>query len=231
MTSRPAGPGPTPARGWWLLDALQPAERDAVLGATVRRRFERRATIFAEGEVGDTLHMLAGGRVAVRAGTPDGDTVTYAVLGPGDAFGELSLLGRDTHRTATVVALEDAETLVLGRAQFEAVRARHPGVDRMLVDILAARVRRLSVHLVEALHVPVDKRVVRRLLVLAREYGGDPRQPASLPFTQAELAELAGATRPTVNKVLRVLESEGAVVLARGRIEVHDREALRRAAR
>lgn len=214
-----------------LLLPLAPAERSAVLAAAVRRRFDRRDTIFTEGDVGDSLHLLASGRVAVRAGTPDGDTVTYAVIGAGEAFGELSLLARDSRRTATVVALEPVETLVLGRAQFEAIRARHPGVDRMLVEILAQRVRRLSAHLVEALHVPVDKRVVRRLLVLCQQYAGEAGRPVSLPFTQTELAELAGATRPTVNRVLRALEEERAVVLARGRIDVLDREALRRAAR
>lgn len=216
---------------WRLLGALRPDERAAVLAATARRRFDRRETLFTEGDVGDSLHLLATGRAAVRAGTADGDAVTYAVVGPGDAVGELSLLTPDARRTATVVALEPVETLVLTRRQFEAVRARHPGVDRMLVDILAVRVRRLSAHLVEALHVPVDKRVVRRLLALCRQYGDGLDAPVSLPLTQTELAELAGATRPTVNKVLRALQDGGAVALTRGRIEVLDREALRRAAR
>jgi CRP-like cAMP-binding protein len=126
-----------------------------------------------------------------------------------------------------VVALEDTETLALRREQFERLRVQHPGIDRMLVEILAARVRRLSAHLIEALYVPVDKRVVRRLLVLCRQYG-DGGAKVSVPLTQSELAEMAGATRPTVNKVLRTLEDAHVIVLSRGSVQVLDRAALRR---
>jgi CRP/FNR family cyclic AMP-dependent transcriptional regulator len=210
---------------WVLLRALTGAEQDALLAAAIRRRYRRAEVLFHEGDLGDSVHLLATGRVAVRTTTPDGDSVTYAVAGPGEAFGELALLSSDHRRTATVVALEDSETLVLRREQFERIRARHPGVDRMLVEILAARVRRLSAHLVEALYVPVDKRVVRRLLVLCRQYGNGSA-PVSLPLTQSELAEMAGATRPTVNKVLRTLEDAEVIALARGSVQVLDRGAL-----
>jgi CRP-like cAMP-binding protein len=220
----------SPAPEWRLLEPLRPTERAAVLAATTRRRFGRGDTIFFEGDPGESVHLLATGRVAIRAATPGGDTVTYAVAGPGDAFGEMALLGRDNRRTATVLALEPVETFVLLHEQFEAIRDRHPGVDRMLVEILAQRVRRLSAHLLEALHSPVEQRVVRRLLTLCWQYGGDAVGAVSLPLTQTDLAELAGATRPTVNRVLRALEADGAIALARGRIDVRDRAALRRAA-
>jgi CRP-like cAMP-binding protein len=213
---------------WVLLRSLREPERHALLAATVRRRFRRGEIVFHEADPGDSLHLLAAGRVAVRAITPEGDAVTYAVVGPGEAFGELALLSRDHRRTATIQALEPVETLALRREHFEMIRARHPGVDRMLVEILAQRVRRLSAHLIEALYVPVDKRVVRRILVLCRQYGEAGVPDCSLPLTQSEIAEMAGATRPTINKVLRNLESDGVIELARGRVRVLDRDALRR---
>jgi CRP-like cAMP-binding protein len=212
---------------WVLLRPLPASDQQAVLGAATRRRFGRGEILFHEGEAGDSVHLLASGRVAIRANTPEGNSVTYAVSGPGEAFGELGLLSADHRRTATVVALEDVETMMLRREQFELLRTRHPAVERMLVEILAARVRRLSAHLVEALYVPVDKRVVRRLLVLCRQYGDGPGQ-VCLPLTQTELAEMAGATRPTVNKVLRTLEDAKVIVLSRGSVEVLDRAGLRR---
>jgi CRP/FNR family cyclic AMP-dependent transcriptional regulator len=212
---------------WLLLRPLTESDQRAVLGAATRRRFSKGEILFHEGATGDSVHLLASGRVAIRANTPEGNSVTYAVAGAGEAFGELGLLSADHRRTATVVALEDVETMVLRREQFELLRTRHPGVERMLVEILAARVRRLSAHLVEALFVTVDKRVVRRLLVLCRLYGDGPGQ-VSIPLTQSELAEMAGATRPTVNTVLRMLEDEKVIVLARGSVQVLDPVALRR---
>lgn len=213
---------------WLLLRSLRGSEQQAVIAVTTQRRYRRGEVLFHEGDIGDSVHLLAAGRVAVRTDTPDGDTVTYAVAGPGEAFGELALLSMDHRRTATVVALEPVESMILRREQFEYVRSRHPGVDRMLVEILAQRVRRLSAHLVEALYVPVDKRVVRRLLVLCRQYGDQGSQHVSVPLTQSELAEMAGATRPTVNKVLRTLEEAAVISLARGCVQVLDRAALRR---
>ena len=157
------------------------------------------------------------------------------MFGVGESFGELALLAADERRTATIVALEAVETLTLRREAFQVLRERHPALDRGLVELLARRVRRLSAHLTEALYVPVEARVVRRLLALCREYGGADSgpggRPVRVPLTQTELAELAGATRPTVNRVLRSLQDEGVLTLARGRIEVQDRAALRRHAR
>ena len=68
--------------------------------------------------------------------------------------------------------------------------------------------------------------LVRRLLVLCRQYGDGGTQ-VLLPLTQSELAEMAGATRPTVNKVLRTLEAARVLALRRGSVHVLDRAARR----
>lgn len=218
---------------WGLLAGLPETERREVLGSTRRRRFARGEVVFHEDDPADTLHFVSEGRLAARRSTASGDTVTFAVLGPGDAFGELAMLSPGVRRTSTVVALEPAVTLSLGFGEFERLRSSHPAVERLLVDLLAERVRRLSDHLLEALHVPADERVVRRLSALCERYGpADVARPALVPLTQSEIGELAGAARPTTNRVLRGLAEEGVVVLHRGSVEVRDRRALaRRAAR
>lgn len=58
----------------------------------------------------DTVHLIVSGRFAVRVRTPVGDTAILTVLGPGELFGEVALLGPEQRRTATVEALEAAET-------------------------------------------------------------------------------------------------------------------------
>ena len=70
---------------------------------------------------------------------------------------------------------------------------------RPISRILAERVERLTAQLGEALHVAVDERVARRLVRVAGIYGG-VRSGIEVPLTQQDLAELAGATRPTVNQ-------------------------------
>ena len=210
-----------------MLKDLAEEDRRRILSAGRRRCYERGEVLFHEGEAGTTLHMLTRGHVAVRASTLSGDVVTLSVLGPGDVFGELALVRPRHERTATVVALEAVETAALDQQAFDRLRHEHPSVDHFLVTLLARRVARLSAHLVEALHVPAEQRVLRRLLALVALYQDGPL-PVSVPLTQDDLASLAGTSRPTANKVLRQMEELGALQLGRGRVKVLDMTPLRR---
>ena len=211
---------------WQILSSLDEASRRRVLGHSRRRRFRRREVIFHEGDPGDSLHLLASGHVAVRVSTPLGDVATLRVLGPGDFFGELAIIS-EAPRNASVVALEAAETLSLYRSDIEELRRDHRDVDRLLLAAAAAEIRRLSSQLLDALYVPVPKRLARRLVELASLYE-EASAPIVLPLTQEDLAELAGTSRPTVNKVLQNLEEAGALTVSRGRVTVLDSAVLER---
>lgn len=211
-----------------LLRDLDPAARRGLLAGARRRRFGRDEVVFHAGDPADSLHLLVAGRVAVRVETPQGDVATLTVLAPGATFGELALV-RGGRRTATVVATEPAETLSLHVDTFERLRREHPAVDRVLIALLASYVQRQDRHLLEALYVPADRRVLRRLVTLAAAYAtGQP--PVDVPVTQDVLASMAGTTRPTANQALRALAAEGVITLGRGRIKVLDVDALRRRA-
>ena len=209
-----------------LLAGLAEDDRRAVLSTAIRRRFKRNEVVFHEGDPGDTFHHIASGRVAIRVGTPAGDVATVAVLGPGDGFGEGAFLDPDSRRTGSAVALEATETLSITKTQFDDVRSRHATVDDLLIQHLATQVRRLTTQVTEALFVPADKRVLRRLLHLDALYAGAP-----IPLTQEDLATLAGTTRPTANRTLQQAVEAGLVAVARGRIEVLDRDGLGRRSR
>jgi len=216
---------------WELLDGLAEAEVQALLSIARRRKFARGEVVFHEHDPADTLHLVDKGRFAVRVSTPLGDTAILSILGPGDMFGELSLLGdAQTRRSATVAALEPGETRSVHRLDFERLRGAHPETAAVLISILSGEVRRLSRHLLEALYVPADKRVLRRLLELAELYD-DGGGPAVVPLTQEDLAGLAGTSRATVNRVLREEATRGTVRLGRGRTTVLDRDGLARRGR
>jgi CRP-like cAMP-binding protein len=215
---------------WPLLDVLTEEQSREVLRIARRRKFAKGQAIFHEGDPGETLHLVDKGKVAVRIITPLGETATLRILAPGDFFGEIALISPGP-RMASVEALEATETLGLHRTDFEDLRQRHPGVDRVLLEAALSEVKRLSVALVDALYVPVPKRLARRLLELATMYGGAGGTPPTITLTQDDLAGLCGTTRPTVNQTLMQLQDEGVVSLARGRITVLDQARLQRAAR
>jgi CRP-like cAMP-binding protein len=214
---------------WPVLASVPADDRDRLVARLRRLAYRRDEVIFHQGDPADTLHLIAAGHVTVRVTLPGGEFVIVAIFGPGDAFGELALVGGPRPRGATVIALEPCETLSLGRDQFERLRASYPGVNRFLVELLSTRVERLNGYLLEALYVPAERRVLRRLLDLCQLYAGD-EQHIVIPVTQEMLASLAGTTRPTANQVLGRLAASQVVEVRRGQIIVLNRRELRRRA-
>jgi CRP-like cAMP-binding protein len=209
-----------------ILAGLAEADRRAVLAACSRHRYRRGEVVFHEHDIGDTFHHIASGRVTVRVANDRRDLAPTAVLGRGEGFGEQALLESGQRRTASVVALETTETLVLSREQFEDLRARHPTVEDLLIEHLARQVRRLTDLHLDALFVPAEQRVLKRLLELDEIY-----DRGEISVTQEDLASMAGTTRPTANRALQGAIDAGEVTTSRGRIKVSDRDRLRRRVR
>lgn len=185
--------------------------------------------VFHEGDLADTVHFVVEGRVVARRSSESGDRLAYAVIGPGETFGELAMLAPDRRRTTTIQAFEPTVTMSLSYRDFARLCSDHPSVERLLVSLLAERVARLTDGLMEALHVPADRRVARRLVELCMLYTPGPvTSTAVVPLTQTDLSELSGVTRPTANRVLRGLAATGVLELSRGSITVLDAAALRR---
>ena len=208
-----------------LLDALEPAERDALAVHLRPRQYKRGHTVFNDGDRGDCLYLLQSGRIDVQMTTPEGHTISLRVIQPGEFFGELALVHPDRLRIGRACALELSDTLVLHRHDFEDVRIRYPGVDRFLVMALADRVIRTSELVVEML-LPPEVRVWSRLAALAVAYGPEP-----IRMSQDDIAHAAGTVRQTVNRVLRCGVRDSVLRLERGSIDVLDLTAVEKRAR
>ncbi|MCU1392013.1 MAG: Crp/Fnr family transcriptional regulator [Ilumatobacteraceae bacterium] len=209
-----------------LLDRLSEADRRAVIQTAVRRRYRKGDTVFHAGDQGDSMHLIAKGRVAIQVVTLTGDTATLNVLRVGETFGELALLS-GALRSASVVALEPLETLALSSRDVNDLREANPAVQRFLIEVLADQVARLTRLVMEAHFVSAEQRVVRRLADATRLFADAPDERSrTVPLTQEQLAGMAGTTRPTANRVLQDLVGLGIVAIGRGRVEILDQHAL-----
>jgi CRP/FNR family cyclic AMP-dependent transcriptional regulator len=215
---------------WRLLAGVPEEEIQHLLSVARRRRFARNEVVFHRDDPGDSLHLIVKGRFAIRITTPLGDTVMTGLRGVGDHFGEMALVAEDRPRAATLVALEDAETFAVRKPEFDRLRAQYPGVNDVLVRLLAGEVRLLDERLLEAMYVPAEKRLLRRLCELAEFYRRE-NGAVDVPLTQEQLAELAGTSRATVNRVLREEENRGTLELGRGKTTIRDAQALAKRAR
>jgi CRP-like cAMP-binding protein len=212
------------------LAGLEEGTRDRLLQGAQRRRYRRGEVVFHEGDEANSMYVLVSGHVSIGVTTPLGDSAVFTVLGGGAIFGELALLTGSAVRSATVSALDPVEALRLPADRVNLLRRTDPAMDRFLVGLLADYLRRQDARLLEALYVPVEKRVLRRLLALSRLYGNGTAGTV-VPLTQDVLAGVAGSTRPTTNQVLRSAEEAGLLSLSRGSVRIEDPAGLARRAR
>ncbi len=194
-----------------LTERLDTPSLDQLDQVLIGREVAANDVLFWEGQAGSTMSVIVTGHLLVERTTENGDTVAVAVLGPNSIVGEQALLSDET-RGATARAITDCSIRSLGRAQFDALRAKHPIFNELLLGLLDTRIKELSDLIMEARHLPAEDRVKGRLREMHCLFGSE------IPLTQATLAALAGTTRPTTNAVLRDLQSEGILELKRSRV-------------
>jgi CRP/FNR family transcriptional regulator, cyclic AMP receptor protein len=216
-----ASRGVTPFTGF---DRLEPSARRALEAICGSRHYPRGADVLRQSDESHELHLVQHGHVAIHREAAGGGRFLMAVLGPGSAYGDSALAGI-RQRQASARTLDDVEVTVIQRADFEAVREREPAVDRLLVELMSWQVSFLMARLTEALEVPADRRVLRRVVELADAFR-DGDAPAVIPLAQDDLASLAGVTRPTANRVLQHASQQGLLELGWRRIVVPDPERL-----
>jgi uncharacterized membrane protein len=103
--------------------------------------FPKSATIFRHGEAGDSMYLIDVGKIGISITDADGHAVTLAELGPGDFFGDMSMLDGQA-RSATATAMEDARLAKLTRDNFLSFMRRDPRITLELLTALTTRLRR-----------------------------------------------------------------------------------------
>ncbi len=192
-------------------------------------RVGRGHAITRQGEPVTCLYIVREGAVRLSALSRGGREVVVACLCAGELFGELALLGEGPS-PVEARALEDTTLLALPVERLRSALASDPDVAAELLGAIAARLRRSTQALQDALLLDAGTRLSRRLCELARDHGA----PASegvlvrLLLTQEDLARMVGASRETVNKSLAALSSRGLVRTEGRRYVIPDPDALQR---
>jgi CRP-like cAMP-binding protein len=169
--------------------------------------------------------------VKIASATDDGRERVLAFRGPGEVVGELSAIDGKP-RSASVIAVDPVDALVVPAAQFKVFLERSPKAALYLLQKFVARLREADRKRVEFGATDTIGRVAARLVELCERYG--KRTPEGvridLPITQEELASWVGSSREGVNKALKMLEGLSWIDVERRSITVIDGDALRRRA-
>lgn len=116
-----------------ILRALPPEEIHAIIPFLNPASFERGHTVFKKDDPGDKLYIIDSGEVEVTGG-PDVSMSKIAKLGPGDAFGEMALVGGKP-RVATIDAVTDLKTWTLEKKDFDRLMRAWPGLRRAVTEL------------------------------------------------------------------------------------------------
>ena len=210
---RTGRPTRQPQRGVWalggtrLFDGVAKTTLEDLVHGAERRELSKRSSLLLE-EQGTRVWVLVSGGIKLCRTSSLGGRLVEAILAPGDLFGRLSTGGIPT--PLEVESLEASELAGLHRAAFAKLLSQHPELALSVVQELEDRQQRLVRRLESLIFKDVRARVAGTLLELARENHGPCQHgfAVDVRITQQDLAELVGATRQMVNRVLGELSRE-----------------------
>jgi CRP/FNR family transcriptional regulator, cyclic AMP receptor protein len=204
-----------------LFNELSTEELEQVAQVAVPRAYPAGVRVFHEGDPGDACYIVRTGGCRVTRQHSDGRALILASFGPGDFFGELAMFDGES-RSASIETSEETELLAITGGQMRAILAKHPEITVKLVIALTRRLRAANERIARQSFQTVPSRVAGILSQLASDTDSESGEPILIKMTQADLAQLAGASRESVSRFLSTLESAGVVATGRGRLQILD---------
>ncbi len=192
----------------------------AILTSVVgRKSFSRGTTIIAAGDPTESLYIIISGRLKVLMSDDDGGEVILAILGPNEYFGEMGLLD-DHPRSASVVASESCEILMLSKRDFKKCLSENFDMTMTVVRGLVKRLREADQKIGSLALMDVYGRVARLLLEMSETVDG--QKVVTKKIAKQDIAKMIGASREMVSRVMKDLQAGGFIEVRAGSILLRD---------
>lgn len=175
------------------------------------RSVPKGTVLFREDEAGREMFVLQSGRVQLSK-TVRGEDQVIAELGPGEFFGEMSILN-EKPRNATATVIEDAQLLALDPKTFEAMIKANTEIAVRMIKKLARRLDESNERIENLLLRDANSRVVHAVLITARSHGQVTERGIVLHLSAADLQKKTGVDLSRIEDVL--VRMEKAQLLAR----------------
>ena len=212
-----------------IFSALSANVLDELLSRMTKRSYQKNNMILMEDEFGDTFFIIASGSIKITRVSEDGREVILAMLGEGEFFGEMSLLDGET-RSANAIAIEESKVLILKRHDFLLFLERFPKIAISLLTEMAGRIRK-SDQQIESLSLSdAEHRIGITLIRMAEELGTIRQgkvEISNLPYQQ-DIANMAGTSRETVSRMMKILEEKGFIKRSGHNLSILDYSQFKR---
>lgn len=211
-----------------LFSGFASDELDSLIALSKTVIFKARTTVCRKGDLGDALYIVIAGKLKVSSQSEDGREAILAILEDGETFGEMSLLD-ERPRSASVIAVQDSELLVIQRQDFIGYLEHNPRVSISLLGILCQRLRLMDNMMEDMRFLGIRSRLAKTLSRLALQHGrtnGNGSIRIDLKLSQEDLGNLICATRESVNKHLKAWEDEGVLNMSQNNFIINRLELL-----
>ncbi|HEX3014811.1 MAG TPA: Crp/Fnr family transcriptional regulator [Desulfobacteria bacterium] len=194
----------------------------------IERRYPKHHIIFQEGEPGASFFFLKSGKVRLFKTTAEGKEQILAFRSPGEIFAEVVLFDGGPY-PATAEVVEDAQVCLIRNRDLERIIIDHVDIAVSLLKIMSSRLRQAQTALKDIALKDVYGRLAATLLKLAAEYGTSLTggTKITLNLTHQDLANMIGATRESVNRVMSEWRKEGILTAQRGEITILNPQLLK----
>ena len=214
------------AKQFALFAEVAPAELELIIGAAREKRFDRRETIFSEGDPVRHVTMVVSGIVKVTQMGLNGNEVILRLNAAGEIVGSYRVCVNCSH-CATAQAVQPCVALVWEAAAFEKLLARIPTFRRNTVRALEERLLEMEQRFREVSTEKVGSRLSSELVRLSdRLRRCTENGLLEITLSRAELAQLTGTTLFTVSRLLCQWQTQGIVRVRRESVLVQDFAAL-----
>ncbi len=177
--------------------------------------FKRNSIVISQGDHTRSLFIITSGRMKVFATDEEGSQTIFTFLGPGNFFGELSLLD-DAPRSASVIAVEDSSALSLSHQNFTTFLGHNPEICPSLFIALTARIRKMDETICTLTSRDIYGRLVQTLYNQASEQ--EDGTLITQRLTHQDLAEMIGSSREMVSRIFKDLKKGDYIRIEKKRV-------------
>jgi len=207
-----------------ILSKLKEEELELLLEGGRTKIFPKNSVVFNEGDLEDGLYIVLSGKAKAMLMDPEGRELTLSVFGPGDFLGEMAIFDEQP-RSATIETIEETTFLVLPKETVHSLIRRNPTIAIAMLTELSLRLREADDKIRTLAYYDVAGRLARILIDLLKKEGKVVKQKniayVKLPPSQ-ELANMVGASRETISRVLSSLQRRGVISVTRNHLVIHN---------
>jgi CRP/FNR family cyclic AMP-dependent transcriptional regulator len=183
------------------------------------KSFKKNTVVINQDDETDSLYIILSGSVKIYVSGADGREVVLNHQGAGEYFGDLALIDRQP-RVASVMTTEPSRFMIISRDDFMRCLSSNPEIALNLIKPMTSRIRMLAQNVSNLALLDVYGRVARTLLQAATEQNGVLMTDK---LTQQEIADMVGASRAMVSRILKDLKAGGYISIEKKRITIQQK--------